>query len=107
MIRGMAFANFAKDSLLAKNLREKGFSSEAASEEADKDFGDGVVGHFDCGHVYFRRGEDVCSLYQSRFSDSWAIEKNGYRPPLVAFLADLKKMNDEGFVGKLLAELEL
>jgi hypothetical protein len=104
-LRGLDFANYAKNSLLAKRLGEKGYTREVAAEEADKDFGDGVIGHFECGHVYFRKGDDTCMLYQSRFSENWAIDRNGRRPPLVAFLADLAKMNNKEFVEQLIGEL--
>lgn len=106
-LRGVDFANFAKNSLLTVKMAEKGFSVEVASEDADKDFGDGLIGHFQCGHVYFRKGDDTCMLYQSRWSDNWAIDKNGWRPQLVAMLASLDKLNDDDFVAALLKELGL
>lgn len=104
-LRGTDFANFAKASLLTKKLAEKGFSVEIAAEAADKDFGDGLIGHYECGHVYFRKGDDTCMLYQSRWSDNWSIDKNGWRPRLVAMLASLDRLNDDKFVADLLAEL--
>lgn len=83
----------------------KGYSVEIAGEDADKDFGDGLIGHFNCGHVYFRKADDTCMLYQSRFSDNWAIDRNGRRPTLVARLASIDQMNDEKFVDTLLVEM--
>lgn len=106
-LRGVEFAKFASESLLARKIADKGFSIEIASEDAEKDFGDGVIGHYECGHVYFRKGDDTCMLYQSRWSDNWAIDRNGARPPLVRLLADIVQMNDTKFVDDLMSELGL
>lgn len=105
-LRGMAFANFVADSILAKRLvNEAGFTMKIGSEVWDKDFGDEVVAYFDCGEATFERDGKKLYLYQSRFSDNWALDGPKGRTTLTASLANKEKLNDGRFVDTLLDEL--
>lgn len=110
-LRGIEFANFAAHSLLAKKLVSAGFSIKVGSEVYDKDYGcddNGapMIEYFDCGELALERNGVKAHLYQSRFSDAWALDVKGGRTTLTASLADLEKLNDESFVNDLLNEVE-
>lgn len=103
-LRGEAFAQFAAESLLAQKFAEHGFTVEPGSSEEEKDYGDGAVATFECGHVTFKKGTVTYSLYQSRFSDNWALDGPKGRTELTAALVDRDKLNDFAFVEELLQE---
>lgn len=109
-LRGMAFANYAAESLLARYLIQKGFSVEKTEQPEEKDFGfdeetGPIIGYFDVGYVTFRKGNVTYSLYQSRFSDNWAFDGPHGRTELTARLADRVDMNNAVFVDALMKEI--
>ena len=111
-LRGMAFAQFVGESLLAKRLiHDHDFIVELGSEEAEKDYGDGAIAYFDCGQAVFMRDHRTILIHQSRLSDSWNIADStiGWldKPQLMQGLKDRDKLNDENFVADLLLVLNL
>lgn len=129
--RGMDFANHVIQSLMGRTLVERGYVLTPSSEMIDKDFGEGAVAWFDCGKVtvhlpapltkeepgldeqdIFERDRGVASIYQSRFSDSWALDSTygaGVlgRAPSTAMLASIEKLDDLEFVRQVLEEAQL
>lgn len=105
-LRGMAFANYAAESLLAKIFIKRGFTVQKDSQTWDKDFGDGAVAYFDCGEVTFTKGDVKYHLYQSRFSDNWALDGPYGRLIITQYLTDRVNMNDALFVDALMKEMD-
>jgi hypothetical protein len=76
---GQDFCDRVISSKLCKTLVDYGFVFENDVMLYDKDFGDGVVEYFDCGSLKFLKDNITVDVYQSRFSDSFAIEVNRSR----------------------------
>jgi len=130
-MRGIAFANHVVQSLMGRTLIERGYILTTSSEEVEKDFGEGHVAWFDCGKVtislppkseegpglddkdtFDRDERGIGSIYQSRFSDSWALDSTygvGLlgRTPSTAGLASIKLLDDPEFVQQVLKEAQL